>query len=200
VLDLYNPDRSQTPLYPGEIRTWGDFLTDLRPQLTKQRDNKGASLRILTDTVTSPTLGDQLKKLLVDFPQAKWHQYEKLTREIRTHKQMLRQCLYPELEVAGDIGAYLAVDSRNQKEVDDLIASIEENQPPEQGWTHRLADLRGLWQTHVEQSENRLFPEAVRVLGPARLQQLEFDMDAVRTHQSDFDSAIYPASRLGPKA
>jgi hypothetical protein len=31
-------------------------------------------------------------------------------------------------------------------------------------------------------------------------QQLEFDMDAVRTHQSDFDSAIYPASRLGPKA
>jgi len=132
--------------------------------------------------------------------QAPAHSFEKLTREIRTHKQMLRQCLYPELEAAGDIGAYLAVDSRNQKEVDDLIASIEENQPPEQGWTHRLADLRGLWQTHVEQSENRLFPEAVRVLGPARLQQLEFDMDAVRTHQSDFDSAIYPASRLGPKA
>ena len=81
VLDLYDPDRSQTPLYLGEIRTWGDFLTDLRPQLTKQRDNKGASLRILTDTVTSPTLGDQLKKLLVDFPQAKWHQYEPINRD-----------------------------------------------------------------------------------------------------------------------
>jgi molybdopterin-containing oxidoreductase family iron-sulfur binding subunit len=81
VLDLYDPDRSQTPLYLGEIRTWGDFLTDLRPQLTKQKDKQGAGLRILTDTVNSPTLGDQLKKLLVDFPQAKWHQYEPLNRD-----------------------------------------------------------------------------------------------------------------------
>jgi len=62
-----------------------------------------------------------------------------------------------------------------------------------------LSELRELWQTHVEQSENKLFPEALRLLGATRLQQLEFDMDAVRTHQSNMDSAIYPASRLGPK-
>ena len=125
--------------------------------------------------------------------------FDKLTREIRTHKQMLRQCLYPELEAVGEIDAYLALDSTNQKQIDDLLASIEQYQPPEQGWSNRLAELRALWQTHVEQSETRLFPEAVRLLGATRLQQLEFDMDAVRTHQSDFDSSIYPASRLGPK-
>ena len=125
--------------------------------------------------------------------------FDKLTREIRLHKQMLRQCLYPELEAVGEIDAYLALDSTNQKQIDDLLASIEQNQPPEQGSSNRLAELRALWQTHVEQSETRLFPEAVRLLGATRLQQLEFDMDAVRTHQSDFDSSIYPASRLGPK-
>jgi Fe-S-cluster-containing dehydrogenase component len=81
ILDLYDPDRSQTPLYLGEIRTWGDFLTDLRGPLTKQRVNKGAGLRILSETVSSPTLGDQLKKLLIDFPQAKWHQYEPINRD-----------------------------------------------------------------------------------------------------------------------
>ena len=81
VLDLYDPDRSQTPLYLGEIRTWGDFLTDLRGEVTKQRDKKGAGLRILTETITSPTLGDQLKKLATDFPQAKWHQYEPVNRD-----------------------------------------------------------------------------------------------------------------------
>ena len=31
---------------------------------------------MLTGTVTSPTLGAQLKKLLTQFPDAKWHQYE----------------------------------------------------------------------------------------------------------------------------
>jgi hypothetical protein len=131
--------------------------------------------------------------------QASAQSFDKLTRAIRTHKQMLREVLYPELEAAGDVDAYLSLDSRNQKEIDDLIASIEQNQPPEQGWTNRLAELRALWQTHVERSETRLFPEAQRLLGATRLQQLEFDLDAVRTHQSDFDSSIYPASRLGPK-
>lgn len=56
-----------------------------------------------------------------------------------------------------------------------------------------------LWQKHVERSESRLCPDALRLLGPTRLQQLEFEMDALRTHQSDLDSAIYPASHLGPK-
>ncbi len=81
VLDLYDPDRSQTPLYLGEIRTWGDFLTDIRAEVAKQREKKGSGLRILTETVNSPTLGDQLKNLLVDFPQAKWHQYEPVNRD-----------------------------------------------------------------------------------------------------------------------
>jgi Fe-S-cluster-containing dehydrogenase component len=81
VLDLYDPDRSQTPLYLGEIRTWGDYLSDFRRELAKQRNKKGAGLRILTETISSPTLADQLQSLLNDFPQAKWHQYEPLTRD-----------------------------------------------------------------------------------------------------------------------
>ena len=37
---------------------------------------KGAGLRILTETVTSPTLGAQIQSLLAQYPGAKWHQYE----------------------------------------------------------------------------------------------------------------------------
>jgi molybdopterin-containing oxidoreductase family iron-sulfur binding subunit len=81
VLDLYDPDRSQTPLYLGEIRTWGDFLSGFRRELARQRDQRGAGLRILTETISSPTLADQLKKLLIEFPQAKWHQYEPINRD-----------------------------------------------------------------------------------------------------------------------
>src|SRR5439155_17373410 len=42
---------------------------------------KGAGLRILTETITSPTLAEQMKQILTDFPEAKWHQYEPVNRD-----------------------------------------------------------------------------------------------------------------------
>ena len=64
---------------------------------------------------------------------------------------------------------------------------------------HVLPPLRNAWQLHVEQAEQTLLPEAESLLGPTKLQQLLYDMNAIRTRQSEMDSAIYPASRLGPK-
>ena len=131
--------------------------------------------------------------------QAAAQSFDRLSSAVRSHEQMLHRHLYPELEPYDTLSDYLASDATNERQINELLRSIENNQPPEQSWTSRLGELRELWQTHVEQSENRLFPEALRLLGATRLQQLAFDMDAVRTHQSNIDSAIYPASRLGPK-
>ncbi len=41
----------------------------------------GSGLRILTDTVTSPTLAAQIAALLKKLPAAKWHQYEPCGRD-----------------------------------------------------------------------------------------------------------------------
>src|SRR5581483_10149917 len=60
VLTLYDPDRSQTVTHLGQPRTWEDFANVLRPALRAQRSRRGAGLRVLTETVVSPTLGDQL--------------------------------------------------------------------------------------------------------------------------------------------
>ncbi|MBA2526697.1 MAG: TAT-variant-translocated molybdopterin oxidoreductase, partial [Pyrinomonadaceae bacterium] len=81
VLDLYDPDRSQTVTYREEIRTWTAFLGEMRTALDEQRPKQGAGLRLLTETVTSPSLGAQLKAILAEFPQAKWHQYEPVNRD-----------------------------------------------------------------------------------------------------------------------
>jgi molybdopterin-containing oxidoreductase family iron-sulfur binding subunit len=81
VLTLYDPDRAQTVAYLGEISSWGQFLVELRRALAGLRDRQGAGLRVLTETVTSPTLADQLKGLLTDFPQAVWHQWEPAGRD-----------------------------------------------------------------------------------------------------------------------
>ncbi len=81
ILNLYDPDRSQTVTYREEIRTWTTFVGEIRTALDEQRSNQGAGLRFLTETVTSPTLGAQLKAILTEFPQAKWHQYEPANRD-----------------------------------------------------------------------------------------------------------------------
>ena len=49
--------------------------------LAEQRPTQGAGLRILTETVTSPTLASQIDALLKKYPQAKWHQYEPWNRD-----------------------------------------------------------------------------------------------------------------------
>ncbi|GJQ20340.1 MAG: molybdopterin oxidoreductase [Bacteroidia bacterium] len=79
ILSLYDPDRSQVPLNRGLISTRDKFLQALSQSLQAKRANGGAGLRILTETVTSPTLGDQLARLLHQFPHARWHRYEPVT-------------------------------------------------------------------------------------------------------------------------
>jgi molybdopterin-containing oxidoreductase family iron-sulfur binding subunit len=81
ILALYDPDRSQTLKQQGDIRTWSAFLGALRTVVEARRGAQGAGLRILTGTVTSPTLVRQLSEFLAAFPAAKWHQYEAAGRD-----------------------------------------------------------------------------------------------------------------------
>src|SRR5438128_8705235 len=79
VLTLYDPDRAQAVLQRGQISTWNAFLTALSTALESQRLTGGAGVGVLTETVTSPTLAQQLRALLTKFPAAAWHQYEPVT-------------------------------------------------------------------------------------------------------------------------
>lgn len=81
VLTLYDPDRSQVVTYLGSVSTWDEFLQALGTALEGQRVVKGAGLRLLTETVTSPTLARQIEAILDLFPEAKWHQYEPIHRD-----------------------------------------------------------------------------------------------------------------------
>ncbi len=76
VLQLYDPDRLQTISYEGDIRGWGEFYSALRVSLDAQKAKNGAGLRILTETVTSPTMADQFRRIQQAYPAMKWHQWE----------------------------------------------------------------------------------------------------------------------------
>ncbi|MEP7220930.1 MAG: TAT-variant-translocated molybdopterin oxidoreductase, partial [Bacteroidota bacterium] len=81
ILNLYDPDRSQSVLRRGEISTWEAFLQMIVTEQTEWKGDGGAGLRILTETITSPTLADQIHQLLTAYPAAKWHQYEPTSRD-----------------------------------------------------------------------------------------------------------------------
>ena len=80
VLTLYDPDRAKGISQRGESRDWPTFLAALRGAVAGLPAD-GAGLRILTETVTSPTLAAQFQSIATAFPAAVWHQYEPVNRD-----------------------------------------------------------------------------------------------------------------------
>ena len=81
ILGMYDPDRSQSIMSMGDQQSWQALLAALRGPLTAQKALKGTGIRILTPTISSPTLADQLRNFLKIYPQAKWHVYEPVNRD-----------------------------------------------------------------------------------------------------------------------
>jgi molybdopterin-containing oxidoreductase family iron-sulfur binding subunit len=81
ILGLYDPDRAQTLTNIGDIRPWSAFLGAIRAALVAQQPLRGAGLRLLTESISSPTLAAQIRDLLARYPSAKWHQWDPASRE-----------------------------------------------------------------------------------------------------------------------
>lgn len=80
VLTLYDPDRAKGVTRRGEASDWPGFLAALRGAVDGLPSG-GAGLRILSETVTSPTLAGQMQAIADAFPAAVWHQYEPVNRD-----------------------------------------------------------------------------------------------------------------------
>ncbi|MGI9101208.1 MAG: TAT-variant-translocated molybdopterin oxidoreductase [Terriglobales bacterium] len=81
LLDLYDPDRSQTSTYLGEVRPWPSFVGAMQAPIAAQNAVGGDGFRLLTQSVSSLTLAAQIRTLQKNFPQMKWHQWEAVNRD-----------------------------------------------------------------------------------------------------------------------
>jgi MoCo/4Fe-4S cofactor protein with predicted Tat translocation signal len=79
ILDLYDPDRSQTVTYQGQTSSWFSFIGAILPTLFANPDQQ---IRFLTQSVSSPTLQNQLQSLLGKHHNARWHQWEPVNRDL----------------------------------------------------------------------------------------------------------------------
>jgi molybdopterin-containing oxidoreductase family iron-sulfur binding subunit len=80
VLSLYDPDRLDAVIENGNISTYTRFSIELARVMESLDAHEGDGLRVLTETVTSPTMAWQIDKLRALYPAAQWHQYEPLNR------------------------------------------------------------------------------------------------------------------------
>ena len=81
VLSLYDPDRSQALVSQGNLAYWAGFSAHIQNLVKAHSARKGEGLRLLTESVVSPTLAAQIQDLLKAYPSAQWHQYEPVNRD-----------------------------------------------------------------------------------------------------------------------
>ena len=85
ILGLYDPDRSQNPSRRDGARrapvTWLDVEKFTRDHFGKLRNSGGKGLRILAGASSSPSRADLQQRVQQVFPQARWVEYEPITRD-----------------------------------------------------------------------------------------------------------------------
>ncbi|HEX6465298.1 MAG TPA: TAT-variant-translocated molybdopterin oxidoreductase, partial [Vicinamibacterales bacterium] len=81
ILGLYDPDRLQTVIYRGDVRGWSDFATAIKGHLNAQKMTQGTGMRFLTETITSPSVAEQISLIQQAYPRAKWHRWDAVNRD-----------------------------------------------------------------------------------------------------------------------
>lgn len=81
ILDLYNPDRSRSPLKKGEGATWEAFFAEVESVLGAAKANGGEGIRLVTGYNTSPTFAGLWKEFQTAYPKAQWVVYEPSGRD-----------------------------------------------------------------------------------------------------------------------
>ncbi len=81
ILELYDPDRSRGLALEGVQRSssWTQFDKAMQGQFAQLKEKQGAGLVVLAESNSSPTLDRLRRRLLKQFPQARWAEYEPLT-------------------------------------------------------------------------------------------------------------------------
>ena len=80
-IDFYDPDREFALTRNGLPADNQSLAAALLAERTRCGETRGAGLRILTGTLTSPTLARQLDALLARYPEARWHQWQPISRD-----------------------------------------------------------------------------------------------------------------------
>ncbi len=78
ILQLYDPERSQSPVYLGERTSWRAFEADWNARRGDLMATRGAGMALVTEPSTSPSLRREIGLFREVFPEARWYQHTPL--------------------------------------------------------------------------------------------------------------------------
>lgn len=85
ILEMYDPDRSQTAIHrsggASKTTTYPEFAAFAATHFAGLKNQRGAGLAFLCGASSSPTLAEQRDAVLKAYPEAKWYEYEPLSRD-----------------------------------------------------------------------------------------------------------------------
>ncbi len=83
VLDLYDPDRSQSVMLRGARKSWEDFVKAWAQRAEAHAADGGAGLAIVSESFSSPTLARLVEELRTTYPASRWATYDAISDENR---------------------------------------------------------------------------------------------------------------------
>ncbi|MFP4500495.1 MAG: TAT-variant-translocated molybdopterin oxidoreductase [Candidatus Hydrogenedentota bacterium] len=145
LLDMYDPDRLDVVRNGDAPSTWASFVAALGEAISAL-GNDGGGLRILSESVTSPTLARQRALLLERFPGAKWYAYEPVNRDNAVHgaQAAFKQIVEP------------VYDFKKARVILSLDADFMTEGPGRVRYMHDFAEARDAEQ-NAGQAMNRLY-------------------------------------------
>jgi iron-sulfur cluster repair protein YtfE (RIC family) len=112
--------------------------------------------------------------------------FGELRDTLTQYTRLEEQILFPEL--AGSSETRLLVDEsyREHQRIREILAKMEKLRKDQHcdRWDDELKELQQNLQRHVAREEDKLFPKAMQLLGPARLETLYLKMKHLHTRSS----------------
>ncbi|WP_110972686.1 hemerythrin domain-containing protein [Pseudomonas huaxiensis] len=107
----------------------------------------------------------------------------KLEREITLHTQLEEEILYPAFKSEGgkeqDVMYYEA--KEEHRTVDSLVLpDLKQTDPGTLEFSGRVKVVKELLEHHIEEEEKEMFPQARKLLGKAKLDELGAQMEAMK--------------------
>ncbi|WP_285423190.1 hemerythrin domain-containing protein [Pseudomonas sp. efr-133-TYG-103a] len=107
----------------------------------------------------------------------------KLEMEITIHTKLEEELLYPAFKEAGakeqDIMYYEA--KEEHRTVDSLVLpDLKQTDPSTPEFSGRVKVVKELLEHHIEEEESEMFPQAKKLLGKAKLDELGAQMEAMK--------------------
>ena len=88
---------------------------------------------------------------------------------------------------------------QEHKRIDELLQKIAHLTEEKHWdlWDNLFAELERRLQTYLTREEDGLFPSARLLLKDGQLENMFFEIERIRSNQSETDSLIFPADRFG---